>query len=708
MAMLDKAYLVPLFPLVGFLLNGLAGGRYSRKLAGLIGCTTIGLSFLVSLSAFAGLLGLPSAERVVISHVYSWITIGVFNIDFAFRFDPLSIIMALVVSGVGFLIHVYSIGYMHEDPGLPRYFAYLNLFAAMMLTLVLADNLLLMFVGWEGVGLCSYLLIGFWFEKKSAADAGKKAFIVNRIGDFGFLLGIFLIFWVVGRETGVWSLSFGPLREAITANAGLLGAGFFTAVGLLMFLGATGKSAQLPLYVWLPDAMEGPTPVSALIHAATMVTAGVYMIARLSFIYVHSATAMMVVASVGAATAIFAATMGMVQNDIKRVLAYSTISQLGYMFMAVGVGAFAAGIFHLMTHAFFKALLFLGAGSVIHAMSGEQDMRRMGALKKALPFTYGTMLVATLAITGIPGLSGFFSKDEILWKASGLDGSGHGHMALWVIGAVTAALTAFYMFRLFFLTFFGESRVTAEAKKHLHESPRIMTAPLVILAVLALVGGYIGVPQVIGDLAGWENSNKFAGFLAPAVAGVVVDHGESHADGGGDHHIDETTGLAAGSPAIFASEKSARHDAADGTATPHAAVIHHGDHTRQEWTLMGISVLAALAGIFVAFRMYIAGRYKAEADEAYSGIHKLVYRKYYVDELYDRLFIKSLVGVSREFFWKVVDVKFIDGLANGIATLFRGLGAAVSRLQTGFVQNYAFGVIAGVILITWYVIKVVI
>ena len=705
MAMLEKAYLVPLFPLIGFLLNGLAGGRYSRKLAGLIGCTTIGLSFLASLSAFAGLLGLPAGERVVISHVYSWITAGAFNVDLAFRFDPLSIVMALVVSGVGFLIHVYSVGYMHDDPGYSRYFAYLNLFAAMMLTLVLADNLLLMFVGWEGVGLCSYLLIGFWFEKKTAADAGKKAFIVNRIGDFGFLLGIFLIFWTVGRTTGVWTLAFGPLRDTIAVNAGLLGVGFFTVTGLLMFLGATGKSAQLPLYVWLPDAMEGPTPVSALIHAATMVTAGVYMIARLSFIYVHSATALMVVAVVGAATALFAATMGTAQNDIKRVLAYSTISQLGYMFMAVGVGAFAAGIFHLMTHAFFKALLFLGAGSVIHAMSGEQDMRKMGALRKALPLTYGTMLVATLAIAGIPGLSGFFSKDEILWKASGLDGSGYGHMALWVIGALTAAMTAFYMFRLFFLTFFGESRVSKEAGSRLHESPRIMTVPLVILAVLALAGGYIGVPQVIGDVAGWEHSNKFAEFLDPSVARTVEHGGALHE---GELHAG-ITGFVTGTSEVFASDEEALHHGEEtgGSAVAHTDAHHHGDHTKQEWTLMGISVLVALLGIFAAYRIYIAGRYKAEPDEAYAGIHKIVYRKYYVDEIYDRLFVRSLGGASREFFWKVVDVKLIDGLVNGIAALFRSLGGAVGRLHTGFVQNYAFGVITGVILIAWYVFRII-
>ena len=499
-------YLIPLFPLIGFLLNGLLLGRLGKKTISFIACTSVGLSFLFGMKFFFDLLSLPETARIIENVFFTWIPAGQFHVNVAFLLDPLSAVMVLVVSGVSFIIHIYSIGYMHDDAGYGRYFTYLNLFVFSMLMLVLADNYLLMFVGWEGVGLCSYLLIGFWFEKKSASDAGKKAFIVNRIGDFGFLLGMFIIFWQTG------SLDFKTaLDPAVAHSVFAVGGGMITAATLLMFLGATGKSAQIPLYVWLPDAMEGPTPVSALIHAATMVTAGVYMIARSNVLYMMAPATMAVVAIVGVATAIFAGSIALAQNDIKRVLAYSTVSQLGYMFTACGVAAFSAGIFHLMTHAFFKALLFLGSGSVIHAMAGQQDMRYMGGLKKRMPITFWTFLIATLAIAGIPGLSGFFSKDEILWKSFSSD---YGSIWIWLIGLITAGMTAFYMFRLVFLTFYGEERMDSHTREHLHESPKVMTVPLSILAVLSVIGGYVGIPHILGG------DNRFEKFLEPVMKGV--------------------------------------------------------------------------------------------------------------------------------------------------------------------------------------------
>ncbi len=470
---MELIWLIPLVPLAGFILNGLFGKNFSKPVINTIACGSVAVSFLLSLNAFFGLLRLDPEARSFEYILFSWIPSGNFSADIGFLLDPLSAVMILVVTGVGLLIHIYSIGYMAHDEGYPRFFTYMNLFMASMLTLVLANNFVLMYVGWEGVGLCSYLLIGFWYEKKSATDAGKKAFIVNRIGDFGFALGIMLLFWTLGSVHFSTVFNLAPQQLAY-------GGGVVTAATLLLFLGATGKSAQVPLYVWLPDAMEGPTPVSALIHAATMVTAGVYMVARCNVLYVMAPTTLLVVAIVGIFTAFYAATIGLFQNDIKRVLAYSTISQLGYMFAACGVAAFGAGIFHLMTHAFFKALLFLGAGSVIHAMSGEQDMRRMGGLKGKLPATYTTMIIATLAIAGIPLFSGFFSKDEILWQAFS---SPFGSPILWVVGLITAGLTAFYMFRLIYMTFFGERRYDDHTAAHLHESPRVMTVPLMILGV---------------------------------------------------------------------------------------------------------------------------------------------------------------------------------------------------------------------------------
>jgi len=460
----------------------LVGPRLGRLAVSLVGCLTVAVSFVLSVKAMSILLALPVDKRLLVDHLYTWIRAGSaewnLKADLAFQLDPLSAVMIVVVSGVGLLIHIYSTGYMHGDPRYSKYFSFLNLFTFNMLLLVLANNILLMFVGWEGVGLCSYLLIGFWFERDSAAKAGQKAFIVNRVGDFGFLIGIFLIF-VTFR-----SLEFSTIEELVHTHPDIITAGLATAITLLLFMGATGKSAQIPLYVWLPDAMEGPTPVSALIHAATMVTAGVYMICRTNFLFSLAPTTMLVVAIVGCLTALFAASIGLVQNDIKRVLAYSTISQLGYMFLATGVGAFAAGIFHLMTHAFFKALLFLAAGSVIHAMANEMDIRNMGGLRRWMPITFWTFLIATLAIAGIPGLSGFFSKDEILWNAFS---SQHGHWLLWVGGVVAALMTAFYMFRLVFVTFFGQCRARPEVVHHLHESPRSMTLPLMILAFFSIL-----------------------------------------------------------------------------------------------------------------------------------------------------------------------------------------------------------------------------
>jgi len=486
------AYLryIPLFPLIGVIFNIFLGQTLGRKAVNIVSPGVVLLSFLVSLNAF---WSLPEGG-VLVDNVWTWINSGTLHVDFALRVDQLSAMMILVVTGVGFLIHVYSTGYMAHDEDVARYFAYLNLFTTSMLLLVLGENLLLLFVGWEGVGLCSYLLIGFWYTDDEKASAGKKAFIVNRVGDAGFLLGMFLLFWTLG-EHNVWTLSFSEIQKHVAS----IPADVATVICLLLFVGAAGKSAQIPLYVWLPDAMAGPTPVSALIHAATMVTAGIYMIARLHFLYALSPTALSVVATVGAATAFFAATIGLVQTDIKKVLAYSTVSQLGYMFLGLGVGAYTAGVFHLMTHAFFKALLFLGAGSVIHGMSDEQDIRKMGGLRNKMPVTFWTFFVACLAIAGVPGLSGFFSKDLILEEAYA---SPLGSPTLWLVGTIGAGMTAFYMFRLLFLTFFGETRASHEVAHHIHESPASMTTPLAVLAVLSVVGGYFPLLHFLSPMYG--------------------------------------------------------------------------------------------------------------------------------------------------------------------------------------------------------------
>nr|MBN2276987.1 NADH-quinone oxidoreductase subunit L [candidate division Zixibacteria bacterium] len=643
----QSLYLIPLFPLIGFLINGLLLGRLNKKLISLVACGSVALSFIFGLKYFLDILNLPPAERIIENVVFTWIPSGQFNVNFGFLFDPLSAVMVLVVSGVSFIIHVYSIGYMHDDHGYGRYFTYLNLFVFSMLTLVLADNYLLMFVGWEGVGLCSYLLIGFWFEKKSASDAGKKAFIVNRIGDFGFLLGMFIIFWQVG------SLRFADVFQA-APGVFIAGGGLITATTLLLFLGATGKSAQIPLYVWLPDAMEGPTPVSALIHAATMVTAGVYMIARSNVLYLMAPTSLMVVAIIGVATAIFAGTIALAQNDIKRVLAYSTVSQLGYMFVACGVAAFTAGIFHLMTHAFFKALLFLGSGSVIHAMAGQQDMRFMGGLKKKMPTTYWTFLLATLAITGIPGFSGFFSKDEILWKSFSSD---YGSTVIWAIGLFTAGLTAFYMFRLVYLTFYGEGRMDGHTKEHLHESPKIMTVPLTILAVLSVIGGYIGIPHVLGG------SNRFEQFLEPVMQ---------------------------------AGQKTPEMEHALASVGGHSALT--------EMLLMVASVALVLAFIYLAYHFYLKKpELSGKVRNKFSGVHTLLYGKYFVDELYGTVIVRPLVNGSI-FLWKIFDVIIIDGMINGMATLIGDISTGLRPAQSGILRTYATIFLAGVIIIIGYVI----
>ncbi len=633
MTWFDLVWLIPTFPMVGFIINGLFGKRLPKNVVGTIGSLAIGLSFALTVKIFLEFLKLPASAKPIEKVVFTWIASGAFKAEAAFLIDPLSLIMLLVVSGVSTVIHMYSVGYMHDDPGFPRFFAFLNLFVFFMLTLVAANNFLLMFIGWEGVGLCSYLLIGYWYEKQSASDAGKKAFVVNRIGDFGFLLGIFLIFWTFD------TINF---RE-VFALAGKypVGSGVITAITLLLFLGATGKSAQLPLYTWLPDAMEGPTPVSALIHAATMVTAGVYMVARCSALYVLAPISLTTVAGVGAATAIFAASMGMAQFDIKRVLAYSTVSQLGYMFLACGVGAFVSGIFHLMTHAFFKALLFLGAGSVSHALSGELDMRKMGGLKKETPITYWTFMIATLAIAGIFPFAGFFSKDEILFYSL-VDG----HMLYWGIATAAAFITAFYMFRAVFMTFYGECRADPHVAKHIHESPYVMTVPLMILAVLSVVGGLVGFPII-------EGAHKFKEFLAPSITKLHVE-------------------------------------------------VHHS--MAFEIIMMIFSMAVAAAGIFTAYRMYIVKpELPTRVAEKYPATYDLVYNKYYVDELYDATVVEPIKAGS-DFLWTGVDDKVVDGAVNGSAGVVAWLSAHLRKLETGFLQNYALAILAGVVIITGYLI----
>ena len=632
---MSQIWLVPAFPLLGFLLNGFLGKRFGTRFVTFIGPLAIALSFAQSLVLFFQMLEIEG--NVLNEHLYTWISSGSFEAGINFQVDQLSGLYLLVITGVGFLIHVYSVGYMHGESGYYRFFAYLNLFVFFMLILVLGDSFLLMFVGWEGVGLCSYLLIGYYFEKDSAAEAAKKAFLFNRVGDFGVLSAVLLIFLTFG------SIEFGTINNEAVSRLEY-GGGLVTAITLLLFLGATGKSAQIPLYVWLPDAMEGPTPVSALIHAATMVTAGLYMVARLSHLFILAPFTMNVIAVVGTVTALLAATVAITQTDIKRVLAYSTVSQLGYMFLAMGVGAFGAGVFHVMTHAFFKALLFLGSGSVILAVHHEQDMRKMGALKNKLPITYITMLLGTLAISGIPFFSGFFSKDEILWKAYS---SPLGNPWLWGVGFLTAGLTAFYMFRMIYLTFHGESRVDSHTAEHVHESPLSMTIPLMILALLAVTGGFFGVPHVFHLIPnGMEN--YFQGFFTEIPSG-------------------------------------------------HGAVS-------TEWTLMGFSVAFALLAWFLAGRLYhsgfdLASRIRSKCEPLY----QLSLNKWYVDEFYNSVIIQPGRLFSTHILWRLFDQNVIDRAVNTTADVARMVGNSIRPLQNGLTQNYALIFTLGAFLILWLV-----
>jgi len=675
---LAHIWLIPLFPLAGAAIMLLAGRRLPHSGVSVVCVGSVFLAMVYAFGAIFQLLARPVAERLVSFNLFDWVPAGAMHtatgrfvdlhVPWGMLMDPLTAVMLGVVTGVGFLIHVYSVGYMAHEGGYYRFFGYMNLFMFSMLLLVMGNNLLLLFVGWEGVGLCSYLLIGFFFLKKSATDAGKKAFIANRIGDAGFILGLFLMLGTLG------TIQFTELGPAIATGHFAVGDSTLTAIALLLFVGATGKSAQLPLYVWLPDAMEGPTPVSALIHAATMVTAGVYMVARTNALFVMAPRALEVVAVVGAVTSIFAASIGLVQNDIKKILAYSTISQLGYMFLACGVGAFAAGVFHLMTHAFFKALLFLGSGSVIHALSGEQDIRKMGALWDKIPTTARTFLVASLTIAGIPPLAGFFSKDQILGHAF------ERSTALWVIGFITAGMTAFYMFRLVNLTFFGKSRVDHDVEHHIHESPGSMTVPLTILAGLSIVGGWIGVPESLGGV------NRFQAFLEPVFA----------------HRGGEMAEAAASSAA--------------------------GSGNSMEFALMAASVLIALAGIWLAWTMYLKRTELPARIAATSGfLYKLLLNKYYVDEIYDAAFIertKDLASTLGSFDRGVIDGLgvngagwvtravstvsmvwdkwIVDGLVNLAARIVWVLSWPVRMIQGGRVSGYAMMIVFGVLILLAY------
>jgi len=642
--MLEYAYLIVLCPLLGCLINGLLGRRLPKVLVSLVACGSVAASFVVAALCFYELAHLAPAQRVdpglVQATVFCWIPVGTLQANFATLADPLAIVMCLVVSGVGLLIHIYSVGYMGDDPDYPRYFTYLNLFAGSMLLLVLASNFLVFFVGWELVGLCSYLLIGFWFEREAAAAAGLKAFVVNRIGDFGFLVGILTIFALFG------TLDFGAVFKD-AASRSYPGDPWMLAITLLLFMGATGKSAQIPLYVWLPDAMEGPTPVSALIHAATMVTAGVYMVARCSVLYALAPASLVVVGAIGAATALYAASIAMTQYDLKRVLAYSTISQIGYMFLACGVGAFAAGIFHLMTHAFFKALLFLCAGAVMHALHGELDIRRMGRLSKHLPLTWRTFWVACLAIAGVPIFAGFFSKDEILWSAFSRGGALG--LACWIVGAAAALMTAFYMFRLYYLVFRGQSHISDEDREHLREAPASMALPLVLLAILCVVGGFVWLPF-------WERGQVFEGFLQPVFAPALALMGGEH-------------GL-------------------------HAAPL--------EAAVTAVSVLLALAGIYLAYRAYVLSPDLTQRiKQALGGFYRLVYDKYRVDELYTAGVVNPGHRLS-QWFWQFVDDKVIDAAVLGLATACRQFGEGLRYTQTGYVRHYALATVLGAAAILIY------
>ncbi|HKT81913.1 MAG TPA: NADH-quinone oxidoreductase subunit L [Vicinamibacterales bacterium] len=637
--------LIPLLPFLGFLANASFGRRLSKGASGALACAAIAASFVLSIASVWSLLRLEPDARTITQVAYSWIASGTFSVDFALRLDTLSALMILVVTGIGTLIHVYSTAYMHEesDGEFARYFSYLNLFAAFMLVLVLGANFLMLFIGWEGVGLCSYLLIGFWYRKQSASDAGKKAFIVNRIGDFGFIIGILMVIVRFG------TVDFAAIADNVSALGPEAMFGPLSMMTLLLFVGATGKSAQIPLYVWLPDAMEGPTPVSALIHAATMVTAGVYMMARNAALFSLAPRTLEIVAVIGAATAFMAGTIGLVQNDIKRVLAYSTVSQLGYMFLAVGVGAFGAGVFHLYTHAFFKALLFLGSGAVIHALAGEQDLRRMGGLKRALPITYWTFVIGALAIAGVPGLAGFFSKDEILFRTYE-----SGHIGLWVVGMLTSLMTAVYMFRIVFLTFHGPSHHPVNPDAHdsgashadpghghaLHDAPPAMAVALIVLALGSVVAGWVGIGA------------RFERFLEPSL------------------HLTTAEPVAEGGLAM---------------------------------TLMIVSSLVAVAGIAIAWFLFLKDRRAAASLAArFPAIERVLTNKYYVDEIYDAGVVQPVQILSEDGLWKGVDVRGIDGAVNGVGQIVSLSARGLRHLQTGSVRAYAVSLLLGVVVIVGY------
>lgn len=699
---LNYIWLIPVFPLLGFATIILLGRPFfkgkTELVPAVIGITSVFLSFVTSVLCVLALSKMaPDADglRIFTKEVFQWIEMGAFKVPFKFQLDPLSSLMILVVTGVGTLIHIYSKGYIHGDESQYRFFAYMNLFTCAMLILVLGGNFLLMFIGWEGVGLCSYLLIGFWFEKDSAADAGKKAFVTNRIGDFGFALGMMLIFTIFGSLD--YQTVFADAPHKLEAGGAIV-----TAITMFLFIGAMGKSAQIPLYVWLPDAMEGPTPTSALIHAATMVTSGVYMVSRCNVLYSMAPASLILVGGVGAATAFFSATIGMAQYDIKKVLAYSTVSQLGYMFLGCGVAAYTAGIFHLMTHAFFKALLFLGAGSVIHGMSGDQDMRNMGGLRKYMKHTWWTFMAAYIAISGIPPFAGFFSKDEILWKAFTYNNPILGPMwgkFLWAIGAVAALMTAFYMTRLICLTFYGEERMSEDAKHHLHESPPSMIYPLMVLAVLSAIGGLIGIPAALGG------ANHFHHILAP-----VLDKAAHGAHGA---HAAVTYGLA------YAAEEVTHHAEAGG-----------GHNLGLERVMMVVSVAIAVIGILLARYMYIKNtNIPLLIQFKLPRLHKALLNKWYVDEIYNF----AIVGGTKQFALVLcwIDSNIVDGIVNGAATVTRGFSsgsitfdgnvvdglvnlvakvvdacaAVLKRFQTGYVQNYALVMAIGMfVLLSIYIL----
>ena len=648
---------IPLLPFLGFLANNFGARRLPKTAVAAVASGAMFVAFVASVISVRALVSLPAEERELTQTIFTWIGSADFQVPLGLRLDPLSAVMILVVTGIGFLIHLYSTAYMiEEEPHeYARYFAYLNLFAAFMLLLVLGENFIVLFVGWEGVGLCSYLLIGFWYRNRVAADAGKKAFIVNRIGDVAFILGVLLAFTQFG------SVNFKELNGLVAGFRPEETFGVVSAIALLLFIGATGKSAQIPLYVWLPDAMEGPTPVSALIHAATMVTAGVYLIGRNAVIFAHAPEVLTIVAVVGTATALWAGAIGMVQNDIKRVLAYSTVSQLGYMFMAMGAGAYAAGIFHLLTHAFFKALLFLGSGAVIHALAGEQDLRHMGGLKKELPITYWTFLVGALAIAGVPGLAGFFSKDEILYRTFA-----GGHTLLWTVGAITSLMTAFYMFRLVFLAFHGERRTDAEAvargaasrrpaghehHTHLHDAPRAMAMPLIVLAIGSVLAGYLNVPAALGGSAFLEH------FLEPSL------------------HVPAVEGM-------------------------HGATEHAGHSL--EMALMIVSSLIAIGGIGVAAFLYLKRPTIPDAMAArFPGVYRFLVNKGYIDEVYDAFVVQPITSLSEHVLWKA-DARVIDGAVNGMGQIVAEGGGLLRQMQTGSLRMYAVSVLFGAVMIVGY------